>query len=278
LLEISRAAKSRTDAGRQRMRVSYQKLLGLTRGVVRQAQKVLERWQSGRLPVLGSVGTVETQMAQLRQFLPRAQKVIHPTQQRVVLGKQGVDKGLSLFEPHTQVIRKGKAHKPTEFGRLVRIDEVENGIVSGYEVVPGNRADTQSWMPALEHHQECFGKAPEMATADRGFFSAQNEREAEQMGVKQVARPACGRLGKKRVPRQKERWFRRALRWRAGCEATVSSLKHGYAMLRVRYKGERGFTRDVGWSIITKNLFSIARYQEYRKRKLAAKGQAACLS
>ena len=64
----------------------------------------------------------------------------------------------------------------------MRLDEVENGIVSGYEVVHGNQADTESWLPALEHHQECFRKAPEMAAADRGFFSAQNEREAEAMG------------------------------------------------------------------------------------------------
>jgi transposase, IS5 family len=277
LLEISRAAKSPTEAGEQRMRASYQKLLGLTRRVVRQAQEVMQRWEAGRIRVVGKLVQVETQIGQLRQFLPLAQKVIYQTKQRVVLGHQVVDKVLSLFEAHTQVIRKGKAHKPNEFGRLVRIDEAENGIVSGYEVVPGNRADSRSWMPALEHHQECFGKAPEMATADRGFFSAKNEREAQQMGVEQVALPAPGRPGKKRGEQQKERWFRRALRWRAGSEATISSLKHGYAMLRVTYKGERGFTRYVGWSIITKNLFSIARYKEYQKRKQAAKEQAACV-
>ena len=78
--------------------------------------------------------------------------------------------------------RVSSTRKPNEFGRLVRLDEVENGIVSGYEVVPGNQADTKSWLPALEHHQECFRKAPEMAAADRGFFSAQNEREAEAWG------------------------------------------------------------------------------------------------
>ena len=48
--------------------------------------------------------------------------------------------------------------------------------IRSYEVVAGNQADTESWLPALQHHQECFGKPPEMAAADRGFFSAQNER------------------------------------------------------------------------------------------------------
>jgi IS5 family transposase len=276
LLEISRAAKSKTEAGRARMRTSYQKLLGLTRSVVRQSQQVLARFKKGRLPVVGSRLAVFRQMANLEHFLPLAQKVIRQTKERVVLGKEAAEKVLSLFEPHTQVIRKGKAHKPNEFGRLVRIDEVENGIVSGFEVVPGNRADTESWLPALAYHQECFGKAPQRAAADRGFFSAKNEREAEAMGVKQVVLPGRGQLGEKRTKRQKERWFRRGLHFRAGCEATVAHLKHGFSMLRARYKGERGFKRYVGWSIISKNLFSIARYKEYQRLKPAAKEQAAC--
>jgi len=133
--------------------------------------------------------------------------------------------------------------------------------VSGYQVLPGNPDDTTAWMPALEQHQACFGRAPQMATADRGFFSAQNEREAQELGVKKVALPARGRLTAKRA----KRWFRRALRWRAGCEATISTLKHPFSMWRATYKGAPGFQRYVGWCVITKNLFSIARYQVRRR-------------
>ena len=198
LLEISRAAKSPTDASRQRLRHSYHKLLALSRKVVRQAAEIVGRWEKGKLPVIGSLLQVEVQAGQLRHFLPLVEKVIVQTKERVWEGNRHViGKVLSLFEPHTQVIRKGKAHKPNEFGRLVRIDEVENGIVSGYEVLEGNAADTNSWLPAIEHHQACFGDAPEMATADRGFFSAKNEREAEALGVEKVALPARGRLSKK---------------------------------------------------------------------------------
>jgi len=81
-----------------------------------------------------------------------------------------------------------------------------------------------------------------------------------------VALPARGHLSQGRAERQKERWFKRALRWRAGCEATISTLKHPFSMLRATYKEERGFQRYVGWSVITKNLFSIARWQERRKK------------
>ena len=266
LLEIGRAAKCLTEANQERMQDSYQKLLGLTRGVVRQTIEVVQRWTQGRLKVVGKPLRVETQIGQLRHFLPLVENVIRQTKERVLHGNSHVEeKVLSMFEPHTEVIRKGKAHKPNEFGRLVRIDEVENGIVSGYQVLTGNPADTKAWMPALQQHQAGFGRVPEMATADRGYFSAENEREAQALGVKKVALPARGRLSAKRAEQQKQRWFRRALRWRAGCEATISTLKHPYSMWRATYKGERGFQRYVGWCVITKNLFSIARYQQRRR-------------
>jgi IS5 family transposase len=267
LLEISRAAKSLTQANRKRMQESYGKLLAMTRSVVRQAGQALRRYEWGQLPVVGSLRRMETQVAQLRRFLPLVQKVMAQTKERVWGGNTHVEgKVLSLFEPHTQVIRKGKAHKPNEFGRLVRIDEVENGIVSGYKVLEGNAADTDSWLPALEQHEASFGQVPALATGDRGFFSARNEREAENLGVAKVALPARGRLSETRAKHQKERWFKRALRWRAGCEATISHLKNPFSMRRAFYKGERGFQRYVGWSVITKNLFSLARWQERKRR------------
>jgi transposase, IS5 family len=149
---------------------------------------------------------VEAQIGQLRQFVPLVEKVISQTEERVCKGNTHVaGKVLSLFEPHTEVIRKGKAHKPNELGRLVRIDEVENGLVSHYQGLEGNPDDTTSFLPALEQHQAGFGQMPRMATADRGFFSAQNERAAQELGVEKVALPgrvACrrrGRNGRKNV-------------------------------------------------------------------------------
>lgn len=273
LLEISRAAKSLTASNRQRLQESYAKLVALTRGVVRQASQVLQQWKKRKLKVVGNLLQVEIQAARLRHFVPLVEKVIAQTTERVWGANTHVpDKVLSLFEPHTQVIRKGKAHKPNEFGRLVRIDEVENGIVSGYQVLEGNPDDSRSWLPALEQHQARFGHVPQLATADRGFFSAQNEREAKTLGVAKVALPARGRLSNKRAKHQKERWFKRALRWRAGCEATVSTLKHPFSMVRATYKGEPGFQRYVGWSVIAKNLVSIARFLERRKRSDVASG------
>jgi transposase, IS5 family len=269
LLEISRAAKNLTEANRERMQNSYRKLLALSGAVTRQAAAAVEQWEREGLKAKeAGRREAEKQIDRLRHFLPLVKQVMTQTRERVFSGNTHAEgKILSLFEVHTQVIRKGKAHRPNEFGRLVRIDEVENGIVSGYAVVAGNPADTDSWAPALQHHQACFGKPPESATADRGFFSAGNERAARELGVKKVALPARGRLSAKRAEHQKQRWFKRALRWRAGIEGTIGILKHPFSMRRATYKGESGFQRYVGWSVIAKNLFSIARFQRRRHSK-----------
>ena len=212
--------------------------------------------------------SVRAHEEQLRRFVPLVEKGIAQTRERIFLGNSHVsDKVLSLFEPHTQAIRKGKAHKPTEFGRLVRLDEVENGIVSRYEVQAGNPADTKAWSAALEQHQMSFGRVPRMATADRGYFAAKNERDAKTLGVVRVALPARGRPSKARAMLQKERWFKRALRWRAGIEARIGTLKHPFSMLRATYKGDEGFQRYVGWCVITQNLVSMARTLVRRKAR-----------
>jgi transposase, IS5 family len=266
VLEIHRAAKVMTDANRERMKNSYGKLLGFTRHVVRQAEKVQSDLKRGRLHIVGKAKVVLAQAARIDHFVPLIKKVISQTKARVFKGDTHVvGKILSLFELHTQAIRKGKAHKPTEFGRLVQVDEVENGIVSNYDIKDGNPADAGAWTPAISQHKAIFGRAPKIATADRGFFSAGNESAAKKSGVDHVAIPAKGPLSEKRKKHQKQRWFRRALRWRAGIEARIGTLKHRFDMVRAHYKGDRGFKRHVGWSIIANNLVSIARVREKRK-------------
>ena len=266
LLEIGRAAKSNSEASRERLKESYRKLVDVTSDVVRQAKKVLGKWHEGQLGVIGSPTQALRQVACLEHYLPLVEKVIDQMRQRVFEGDRHVPgKVLSLFEPHSQVIRKGKPHKPTEFGRLVRLDEVEAGIIGQYEVLEGNPPDTGALLPAVRQSAALFERPPRLVTADRGYFSARNEKQAEDLGVEHVAVPARGRLSASRAKRQKQRWFRRALRWRAGVEARIATLKHRFGMLRATYKGEEGFERYVGWCVITQNLVSIARQQVRRE-------------
>ena len=276
VIEIARAAKSFTEQNRERLKNSYSKLLGLARSVVHKVEQVLE---NHNLPVVGDTLQVVVEKAKLEHFLPLVKKVVHQAKERVFNGNNHVEgKIVSIFEEHTQVICKGKAHKPTEFGRLVRVDEVENGIVSNYEVVDvldGNLTDQKQWKPALQAHKETFGHAPRMAAADRGFASAANENAAKELGVKKVALPWRGKLSEARNKYQGQRWFKRAQGWRAGIEARIATLKHRFSMVRAQGKGDRGLKRYVGFSVIANNLTRIARTRVQRKEERRATKQSA---
>ena len=104
-----------------------------------------------------------------------------------------------------------------------------------------------------------------MAAGDRGFYSKRNEQQAHVLGVRKVALPAKGRLSETQAEKQKQPWFKRALRWRGLGEGRIATLKHRCSMLRAVYKGDIGFKRHVGWSIIVNNLVCITRA---RKRKV----------
>lgn len=278
VLEIYRAAKVVRESGREKLEEGYRKLLGVARSVARQAETVKESLAGGTLNLArdASITYLTSMEAQLRHFAPLVKGVIAQTEARVFGGDNHFEgKILSLFEEHTVAIRKGKAHKPTEFGRLVRIDEVEGGIISHYEVHDGNPADQGGLIPAIDQHQKTFGRVPRIITADRGFHSAANIRAAEQRGVTRVAVPGRGRLSGSQAARQKQRWFQRALRWRTGIESRIATLKNRFGMLRAFYKGDRGFKRHIGWSVIAQNLVSIARAKARRASKNAKRKQAA---
>ena len=268
VIEIHRAAKAKGETVQGRLQGLYGKLTSMTRAVVNQAKKVVQEIELGVLPVMGDTATVLCGQAELQHFIPLVEQVIAQTKARVFGGDTHFPgKVFSIFEEHTQLIRKGKAAKPNEFGRIVRIDEVENGVVSHYDVAPGVPSDFQQWMPAVLQHKKIFGKAPKIATGDRGFQSARNEREAREAGVSKVALPARGRLSELRARFQKQRWFKDAQRWRAGIESRIATLKHRFGMERAVYKGDNGFQRHVGWSVIANNLVNIARAREIRKGK-----------
>jgi IS5 family transposase len=119
----------------------------------------------------------------------------------------------------------------------------------------------------LEQHLAIFGRAPYLAAGDRGFWSAANEKFAQELGVKRTVLPGRGRLSQSRAARQKERWFRRGQGWRAGGEGRISTLKHVFAMERAYYKGDIGFERYVGCCVLTQNLVAMARAKARQAQK-----------
>jgi IS5 family transposase len=119
-------------------------------------------------------------------------------------------KVLSVFEPHTEAIRKGKMAKPTEFGKLVTIQEAEHQILTAFEVHVPRPSDRTLWVRGLDTHQQILGRAPYLAAADRGFSSAANEAAATARGVRRVVLPKLGPRSAARRRHERQAWFRRA--------------------------------------------------------------------
>jgi transposase, IS5 family len=262
LIEIGRASRGRGDEAQDRQKKAYRKLMSVTRKVVTQAKVVMNEVRRGIKKAADWQGQliVDALARELKGVSALTSRVLEQTKARVIQGNTHFkDKLLSIFETATEAIRKGKAAKPTEFGKMVKIQEAENQIVTDYEVYEERPADQKVLIPSIEKHKEIFDRAPELVAGDAGFFSAENEANAQEAGVKKVAIPNKQTRSPARWAHQRERWFRNAQRWRVGCEGRISVLKRRHGLFRCRYKGSHAMERWVGFGVIANNLINIAR-------------------
>ena len=190
----------------------------------------------------------------------RVRHVVRQTKARIFGGvTKSPDKIVSLFEPHTEIIRKGKAGKPNEFGKLVQLQEAENQIITHYEVYDERPADQRLLIPAVETHQRKLGRLPNLVAADAGYYSRANEETAHEMGVAYVSIPNRGTKSEDRRNLQKRPWFKNGQKWRTGCEGRISILKRRHGLARCRYRGVEGMWRWVGVGVIADNLINIGK-------------------
>jgi IS5 family transposase len=237
----SRAAPKVREQSKARMKRLYQGLLGITRAVIRQAEAAATWPRREPLAV------------QLSITLELVKRVVAQTRARVLRGDVHFPgKVVSLFESHTEIIRKGKLAKPTEFGRLVKIQEAEAQFITDYEVCERGQADRALWAPSLDRHIALFDHAPRLAVADGGFASRSNERAAQDRGVRHVVLPRQPRTTRSRAARA-------ALRWRTGSEGRISALKRRHGLRRCRYRGPSGMQRWVGLGVLANDLLVLAR-------------------
>jgi IS5 family transposase len=258
--------QSRREESRPALVRSYRRLMGTARAVLREAGSMIRRLvQRGRTAPAATAVRLRRVHHRLQQLRPIVAQVVHQTQARVLGGDRHVpDKVLSVFEPHTEAIRKGKHAKPTEFGKLVTIQEAEHQIITVYQVHNRRPADRTLWTPGLDRHIAIFGRPPDLATADRGFSSAANEEAAVTRGVRRVILPLAGRKTPARRTYERQRWFRRGARWRVGSEGRISVLKRRHGLRRCRYRGADGTARWVGLGVIANNLVSTAAFLNAR--------------
>ena len=241
---------------------SYRQLMATTRAVVRDAATMVRRIsQRLRTTSAATASILSRARQQLQHMQPVVTRILDQTRARLIGGDIHVpDKVLSVFEPHTEAIRKGKIAKPTEFGKLVTIQESEHQIITAYEVHDRRPADMTLWTPALDRHIKMFDRPPDIAAGDRGFASAKNEEAAIQRGVRRVILPRPGRKTPARRAHERQRWFRRGQRWRVGCEGRISVIKRRHGLRRCRYRGTDGTARWVGLGVIANNLISTATF------------------
>ena len=236
LIQIGRASRSRSEQGKERMRQCYRRLMAIAGRVVGQAKRFTREIAHGikRCTCPLDQAAIDGDRMYLETMIPRVQRVLRQTRERIEHGNtHAPGKIVSLFEPHTEIIRKGKAGKPTEFGKMVKIQEAEQQIVTHYEVYDQRPSDSDLLIPALDVHEQQFGRVPRLLTADAGFFSARNEAVAHERGVKRVSIPNLGSKSAERKALQKKRWFRSAQKWRTGCEGRISLLKRRHGLNRL---------------------------------------------
>jgi IS5 family transposase len=262
VLDIARAARSKAKPGREKLYRAYGQLLCSTSRVVGQAKRFAQDIAAG----VKRAGSISQQLAlegmreEIERMVPLIRKVMKQTRARIFRGDtRSEGKIVSLFEPSTEIIRKGKASKPTEFGKMVKLQEAENQIVTAYEVYDRRPNDCDLLIAAIDIHEARLGRIPRLVAADAAFYSAHNEATAKAKGVKRVAIPNRSTKSPARKREQKKRWFRGGQKWRTGCEGRISVAKRRHGLNRSRYRGDSGMKRWVGLGVIADNLVNIGR-------------------
>jgi transposase, IS5 family len=253
--KIGEILRKRTDEAKETGKKEYQALLDMTEKTIQEAVQTCQQLEQQTSKAAHRL------KRKLETFIPLAKKVVDQTSRRVLKGEPvpAQDKVLSIFEPHTDIICRGKENHPVEYGHKVWLNEVDGGIVTHFRILDGNPNDENQWEPSLKNHVETFGQAPEQASADRGLYSAANEKFASDLGVQHVVLPKPGYKSKTRQEYESQEWFVEARKWHAGVEGRISVLKRAHGLVRCLDHGLPGFERWVGWGVIAGNLAVMGR-------------------
>jgi transposase, IS5 family len=258
----------------QQQVLKYEALIGTTEQVVTRARRVLKKTKKIKgIDPLDDIA-IQTLRRQIEHYCQLGDRVIDQARRRVLEGEQvpTEQKVYSIFEPHTDLIKRGKVDQPVEFGHKVFLAESAGGLITQYRVLEGNPSDENQVEPSLKRHQKSFGHAPDLYGTDRGFYSEKNIEISQRAGVGVVSIPQRG--GKKtaeRAAQEKSPAFRKGQRFRAGIEGRISVLFRGRGMKRCLAEGRQHFELLVGAAVLANNLMVIAqRLMKKQQRRCRA--------
>ena len=261
--QIARQAqhKERNQTRRRRL---YEVLLGRVEAILAWSSEIRSAYAE-RL----TAGGYELQTAlvlagltgRMKHFEQLTRHAVGQARRRVLQGETvpNREKLFSLFEPHTELLIRGKAHKPIEFGHMVLLQQVENKFISDYEVFAERPSDESLVEGILQRHAKMFGRQPTNFTADKGFYQGREQLAALRDAIPNVSICKKGSRTLEEMEREHEPIFRSLQRFRAGIEGTISYLKRCYKMFRCLYRSFTTFCSSVGSHIFAHNLVALTR-------------------
>jgi len=201
--------------------------------------------------------------AELEGFLPAMATTVEQARRWALEGETvpAAERVFSIFQPHTELIKRGRRQKPVEFGHAVLLCQTPEKFITDYEVFEARPADCSLTASVIDRHEKLFGQTPEVLAADKGFCPAAEEYAELAQRIDTLA-----------IPRRMRDFADKVLAmwqaFRAGIEGTISGLKRAFRLSRCFYRGFQGFASAMGLGIFSHNLVVLEREQPCRSFRL----------
>lgn len=249
-LFITRNGSSNNKSRKRKVKSTYRKLIARVNWIAEVAHEALT--------LLQRFG-YEAEL--LSHYIPIVENIINQAEQRVFQGVKlaANEKIYSLFEEHTELLKRGKAGKPIEFGHKVLIAQTGEKFIHHYEVFPKRQEDKELVAPTLKAHKQLFGTGPDVLATDKGFYESMKQILKLQENITTVSICKKGRRNQSEYDRESTEEFKDGQRFRAGCEGSISVLKRAFKLGRCLFKGFKNYAASVGCAVFCHNLVLLTR-------------------
>lgn len=207
------------------------------------------------------LATMESSLNEMVRFQGLGVRVLDQARRRIIHGETvpNEEKIFSIFEPHTELLKRGKAGKPIEFGHMIQIQQVQAKFITDYTVFDKKPVEHKLIDASIRHHKELFGKHPDQLSADKGYYESMEQIARLEEIIQVVAINKKGKRTQEETDRETDPAFRHAQRFRAGVEGTISFLKRVLGLSRCYSKGWEHYAAMVGATVLAHNLLILAR-------------------
>ena len=261
--KIARRAVKKGD-DRNRLKPLYSELIRLVEGLVvwtADLRVALERGENVRCRGAIELVELEAISCQMERYVTLGRRVVDQARRRVLQGESvpNAEKLFSIFEEHTELLKRGKAGKEIEFGHMIQIEQVDGKFITGYKVFDTKPIEHKQLDTALKRHVKLFGEHPEELAADKGYYESTEALADLRTRVRVVSIAKKGRRTEEETAIEHDPLFRHAQRFRAGIEGTISFLKRVLRLARCFNKGWQHFAATVAQTVLAHNLLILAR-------------------